>query len=105
MVNMKNIEEIKEEIAHYRPSKEIAKLMLTVGKLGYKFSGHGTDFTTGEEDFSFVLEKDGVYSELSIYGKQVEYFIDMSFSITGKFPIKKSVASIEKLTKQLSFLR
>lgn len=55
------LKEIEKEIEHYRIPLKIADIMeRLVIEAGFEFCGHGTDLTTGEEDFSLIrfLNKD-----------------------------------------------
>ena len=49
---MSKLSEIQDEIDDYRLPKKIADAMLALGKLGFEFSGHGTNLITGKEDFA-----------------------------------------------------
>ena len=49
----KNIKDLQKEISLYNIPTKVADIMeRLVIKDSFEFTGHGTDFTTGEEDFS-----------------------------------------------------
>lgn len=69
--------EIEHEIDWYETSKDISKIMRRLGKLGFKFSGHGTGF--GGEDFNFIkrLGRQNPKRKLTVY---------VNISDRGRFP-------------------
>lgn len=79
----RNLEIIKYEVEHYKPRKPIRDTMLALGRMGFSFFGHGTDLSTGTEDFSLGkrCKKGEITVELSTDGKST---VSLDESIKGQ---------------------
>jgi len=102
----KNIREIKSEIRHYEPPKDIAKTMMTLGRLGFEFSGHGCGINGEDFTLVYLLSKkdpdDYLYVTLSIPRRDcsVAYKDDLIKTRSLSNTLKKARKMIKDLRKR-----